>query len=230
MEVCQRHNSHRKHLIEQDVLHPINGLQRLFDGVDVLVVLRRCLNIDIPPGQARPQPDILASLADRQRQLVFVDQNRCPAQLEAQERFFHLRRLQRVSDEHLGGFVPANDVDLLAAQFVHDVTDTAAANPDASTHRVDLGVYRGDGDLGPIASLPGQRPNLNDPLANFGNLQLEQLPNVIRMRLSQQNANPANLLPYIQNHRPHALTRLMRLTWDLLATRHETLAPAEIHD
>ena len=52
--------------------------------------------------------------------------------------FRHLRRLQRVGDQDLRRLVPADDVDLLAAQFVDDVLDAAAAHAHARADGVHL--------------------------------------------------------------------------------------------
>jgi hypothetical protein len=44
--------------------------------------------------------------------------------------------LERVGDQDLARLVPADDVDLLAAQLVNDVLDAAAAHADARADRV----------------------------------------------------------------------------------------------
>ena len=84
------------------------------------------------------------------------DHHRRPAQLEAQGDFRDFRRLQGVADQDLRRLVPADDVDLLAAEFVDDVLDPAAAHADARADRVHLGVDRRDGDLRAVPRLAGQ--------------------------------------------------------------------------
>ena len=57
-----------------------------------------------------------------------------------EEHLLDLRRLQGVRDQHLQRVVPADDVDALAAQFLDDVLDAAAADADAGADAVHLHV------------------------------------------------------------------------------------------
>ena len=70
--------------------------------------------------------------------LVVVHDDRRAAKLEAERDFRDLGRLQRVADQDLRRLVPADDVDLLAAELVDDVLDAAAAHADARADGVDL--------------------------------------------------------------------------------------------
>jgi hypothetical protein len=86
--------------------------------------------------------------------LVVVHHHRRPTQLEAERDLGDLGRLQGVADQDLRRLVPADDVDLLAAELLDDVLDPAAADADARADRVDLAVDRADGDL---RAVPGSR-------------------------------------------------------------------------
>ena len=97
-------------------------------------------DLDVPADELRRQPDVLPAPADRQRQLIVGDQHDRPAESRVGEHFRHLRRLQRVGNEHLQRVVPADDVDPLAVQLVDDVLDAAAANADARADAIDLEV------------------------------------------------------------------------------------------
>jgi hypothetical protein len=58
-------------------------------------------DIHVPAGQAGGQADVLAALADREAELVFVDDNCRAAQFEAERHLGHLGRLERVLDQDL---------------------------------------------------------------------------------------------------------------------------------
>ena len=51
------------------------------------------------PTSLRRQAHVLAAAADRQRQLIFLDEHDGPAQPRVEEHFLDLRRLQRVGDQ-----------------------------------------------------------------------------------------------------------------------------------
>ena len=113
--------------------------------------------------------------------------------LKTEKNLTNLRRFQRVRDQNLGRLVPTHDVDLLAAQLIDDVSDATTPNTDTRADRVDLAVDRRHGHLRSVTRLAGQRPDLDDPLAHLGHLQLEQLTDVVRMGLGQDDANLALL-------------------------------------
>ena len=113
-------------------------LERLVEPLHAVLELRRREDVDVPAGQPGGQPHVLPALADRQAELVVVHDDRRPPELEAQRDFRHLRGLERVADQDLRRLVPADDVDLLAAELVDDVLDAAAADADARADRVDL--------------------------------------------------------------------------------------------
>src|SRR5690606_18434183 len=107
----------------------------------------------------------------------FVDHHSGPAQLEAEGNLHHFRGLEGVLDQNLRRLVPADDVDLFAAQFIDDVLDAAATHTDAGTHRIDLGVDGADRDLGAVTGLAGHGFDFDDALGDFGHFHLEQSAN-----------------------------------------------------
>src|SRR5207248_7343997 len=116
------------------------------------------------------------ALADRQAELIFVDDHGGAAELEAEGDLGDLGGLEGVLDQDLGGFVPADDVDFLAAQFVNDVLDAAAADADARADGVDFTVDGGDGDLGAVSGLAGQGFDLDRAFADFRDFAFKQPP------------------------------------------------------
>src|SRR5690606_14730357 len=149
-------------------------LEGLRHDLQALGELLRREDVDVPPREAGRQADVLAALADRQRELVLADDDGGPPEFEAERDLGDLGRLEGVLDENLGRLVPADDVDLLAVEFVHDVLDAAAADADARADRVHLRVDRGDGDLGAVPGLAGHGLDLDDALGDLGDLDLEE--------------------------------------------------------
>src|SRR5262249_51584101 len=138
------------HQFGLNVRHLREPAFRLLDAV-VQLVVRHDLNV--PTNQLARQPDVLAALADRQGQLIFLHQHDRPAQPGVEEYFLDGRRLQGVGDHDLQRIVPADDVDALVVQLVHDVLDARAADADAGADAIDLHVDAGDGDLRAVAGL-----------------------------------------------------------------------------
>src|SRR6185503_16159662 len=126
--------------------------------------------------------------------------------------------------------VPADDVDLLAAQLVHDVLDAAAAHADARADRVDLAVDRADGDLGAVARLAGQGLDLDRALADLRHLALEQPSDQLRVTAAEDDLHRAGRVAHLGDQRLDALADLVLLAGDLLAARHDALDAAEVDD
>src|SRR5439155_21237404 len=127
----------------------------LLAGVAGLLLgqLGLALDVDAPARQPGGQAGVLALLADRQGQLVVVDDDDRRPRLLVQADVLDLGRLQRTHHE-LGGLLrERDDVHLLAPELVGHHADTGATGADASAHRVDVGVVRPDGDLGAVAGL-----------------------------------------------------------------------------
>ena len=59
-------------------------------------------------------------------------------------------------------------------RLVDHLADPGPPSPHAGADRVDVGVVGGDGDLGPVARLPGAGLYLHHPVGDLGHLQLEQ--------------------------------------------------------
>ncbi len=150
--------------------------------------------------------------------------------LEVQLDRVHDRRLHGVHDVDLLTLVPANDVDLFAIQLVDDVLDPAAADTDAGAHAVDLVVDRLDRDLGPVAGVAGEGLDLDDPLLDLGDLELEEVPEDVRVSAREDDPDALPDLLHLEDEALHALARVVGLARDLLAPGNDPLALAQVHD
>src|SRR5947209_18514568 len=74
---------------------------------------RVAIDIDLPAGQPRGQPRVLAFLADRERELIFIYRNLDAFFLRIENEVLHFRGLERFEDELLRVGAPTDDVDLL---------------------------------------------------------------------------------------------------------------------
>ena len=132
-----------------------------------------------PTAWSCGEAHVLASLADGEAELVVAYDDGCASELEAEADLLYLGGLERVLDEDLAGLVPPDDVYFLAVELVHDVADARAAYAHTGADCVDLGVDGGDGDLGAVAGLAGHGLDLDDPLGDLGDLDLEELSDEI---------------------------------------------------
>ena len=230
LDVAHVDQTERDDLVHHLLGHALDTLQRLVQPLRARLELRRGEDVDVPAGQPGREPHVLAPLADRQAELVVVHHHRRPAQLEAQGDFRDLGGLEGVADQDLARLVPAHDVDLLAAQLVHDVLDPAAAHADARAHRVHLAVDRAHGDFGPVARLAGQGLDLDRPLPHLRHLALEQPADQLGVAARQDDLDGAGGVANFHDQRLDPLAHLVLLAGDLLAPRHDPFDPAEVDD
>src|SRR6476660_8649444 len=83
--------------------------------------------------------------------------------------------LESLFREHDRIFVILDDVDLLATEFANDGLHTHALHPDAGADRVDVFVFRHDGDLGALTGFARDGANLYGAIVDFRNFRLEQM-------------------------------------------------------
>ena len=94
-------------------------------------------NVDVPAGQLRGEPHVLAAPADGQRQLIVGHDDLDAVEVLVEHDLDDFRRLQRVDDEGRGVRRPGNDVDALALQFADHRLHARAAHADAGADRID---------------------------------------------------------------------------------------------
>src|SRR5690606_20926727 len=117
--------------------------------------------------------------------------------------------------------VPANDVDLFAAEFIHNVLDAAAPHADARADGVDLGVDRADGDLGAVAGLARHGLDFDDAFGDFGYFHLEKPANEVRCRAGEHDLDLVPRVAHIKDDAADAFAGLVLLAGDLLGAGHE---------
>src|SRR5207302_1276958 len=138
-------------------------------------------DVHLPAGQFGGQSGVLAALADRQRKLVFADQD-----LHAASGFIDLKGLQlrgreRIRNKTPDMRIPLDDVHLFVVQLAHDVLHPLPAQADAGAHRVHLFVARPDRQLGAEAGLTRDPFDFNRAIADFGDFQLKKLHDELRV-------------------------------------------------
>ena len=172
-------------LIEQlggDVADARNGHERCARVARLLLRLRLAADVETPAGQARRQADVLPLFADRERELVVGDDHFHGALVLVHDDLGDLRRRERAADvlRLVGG--PWHDVDLLAAELLHDRLHARTAHADARADRIDIAVVGVDGDLRAPAGLARRALHLDDALVDLRHLLLEELDQQSGMR------------------------------------------------
>ncbi len=105
-------------------------------------------DVDIPAGQLRGEPHVLAAPADGQRKLALGHDDLDAVGILVEHDLGHLGRRQRVDDEGRRIRVPLDDVDLLALQLADHGLHARAAHADAGADGIDRGILGDHGDLG----------------------------------------------------------------------------------
>ena len=122
------------------------------------------------PGELRREAHVLALAADGERELLVGNDELHAAVGLVDDDLVHLGRLDGRADEARRIAVVRNDVDLLAAQLLHDGLHARALHADARADRIDVRVAARDGDLRARARLARARDDLHDALVNLGHL------------------------------------------------------------
>ena len=131
-------------------------------------------DVDTDTGEPSGEAGVLALLADGQAELVVRHDDVGLRTVVADDDFLHLRRRQGLGDEVGQILAVGNDVDLLAAQLVHDHANATATSTDARADRVDVVIVAPHSDLGAVPWFAGTGPDLDDAIGDLGNLELEQ--------------------------------------------------------
>src|SRR5664279_15611 len=159
----------------------------LFRSALELVDLRFGVNIDAPARELRREPDVLALLADRERELVVGDDQLHAMAFGVDDDALDLGRCDRVADEARRVVIVRDDVDLLAAQLLHDGLDAAALHADARADRIDIAIARRHGDLRARTGLASRALDADDLLVDLRDLLLEQLLEQALVRARQDH-------------------------------------------
>src|SRR6185437_1072340 len=123
-----------------------------------------------------------------------------------------------------------NDVDALTGDLVRDGLHARAAHTNASTDRVDARVVAADRYFRTYAWIAGGAQNLNQTLADLGDLELEQLHEEFRGGSGQEQLRAAGLGADFFQEGFDAVLRLDLLAGNHVGARHEPFRiTAQIH-
>src|SRR5262249_47511859 len=195
-----------------------------------LVDLRLRVDIDAPAGELRREPHVLALLADRERELVVGDDQLHAVALGVDDHALHLGGCDRVAHEASRVVIVRDDVDLLAAQLLHDGLHAAALHADARADRVDVAVARRHGDLRARTGLASARLDANDLLVDLRDLLLEQLLEQALVRARQDDLRATRVAVDVEAIRLDRITDAVALAGHLLAHRQHGFRLADVDD
>src|SRR4029079_4292062 len=128
----------------------------------------------LPLGELRREPDVLAVASNGQRKLVFVHNRLDRLRGRIAENAGHARRRKRELGKALRIGRPWDDVDSFATELVDDRLNPRALEADASSNRINGIVARKSRDLGAPPDLAGAGADLDQVLLDLRDLQLEQ--------------------------------------------------------
>ena len=185
-------------------------------------------DVDPQPGEPRGQTGVLALLADRERQLEVRHDHLGGREFLVDPDLLDLRRSEGPGDEVVAVVGERDDVDLLAPELVDDLADPRPASSHAGTDGIDVAVVRGDGDLGPLAGLPGARQDLDDTVGDLGNLELEEPLDEPRVGPGHDDLRTLHRLADLDDVDLDPFTRLGAFVVDLLRLGQEGLDPAQV--
>src|SRR5207248_10603903 len=126
--------------------------------------------------------------------------------------------------------VPRDDVDLLAAQLGHDHAHARAARADARTDRVDALCVRLDGDLGTVAGLARDAPNLDEAVRDLRYLELEQRFDQLRIAPGEDHLRALRATAHLGDDGLDARALLVALAVHLLGPRQKRLDLPEVDE
>ena len=195
-----------------------------------LFQFRRSQNIDVPTSQTRSKSHVLSTTADCQRQLIIANDDRRSSEFEAQTDFFNFSRLERVGDQHLAGFIPTNDVDLLAAEFVNNISNARTTNAHACTDSIDLCIHRRNRQFRAESRFARHRLDFDRSLCDFWNFGLKESTNKIGMRTAHHNLDLTACIADIKKNATNSITCLKLLAWNLLTLGHESFGAFQLHN
>ena len=93
----------------------------------------------------------------------------------------NLRRTQRIFDENGRIVAPVDDVDLLAAQFVHDGVDSLSVHSDTCSYRIHIRIIGPYGNLCTGSCFSCNALDLNNTVFHLSHLGLKETFYKLRM-------------------------------------------------
>ena len=198
-----------------------------------LVLLLRILDahqVQLPPGELGGEPDVLAEPADRDREVLLVDDDVHAVLFLVDDDRRDLGGRERVDDELRRVFREQDDVDALAGELVGHRGDARAAHADAGALRIEPRVVRLDRDLGADAGVARGGLDLDQPLLDLGNLELEQAHQELRRDSRQDQLRPFRRAVDLGDVRADPVADAQHLLRDQLVARDHALDAAGFDD
>src|SRR5439155_1695160 len=133
--------------------------------------------------------------------------------------------------ETLGALGPLDDVDLFAAELVHDRLDAQSALADAGASRVEAGLTGAHGDLRAGAGLAGDADDLDLPVEDLRDFELEESLHERLVRPTDDDLRAAERAAHLEHDDLARLSGEVALVRRLLGARQDRGGPAiELHD
>ena len=199
--------------------------------LDFLALLLFALDVDLPLQELGGEADVLALLADGERELGVVDDDLDLLVGEVGDGdAADLGGLQRLFCEGGDLFGELDDVDLLAAQLADDGLDAHALHADAGADGVDILVAGHDGDLGAFAGLAGDGADADGAVVDLGDFGLEEVLNKSRRGAGDDDLRTLGGAVDAEQNDADALADGELLEARLLALGHAGFGFAEVED
>ena len=187
-------------------------------------------DVDVPAGQLRREPHVLAAAADGQRQLVVGNHDFDALGVLVEHDLGDFGRLQRVDDEGresgdhgmMSIFSPCNSPTTAWTRLPRMPTQA----PTGSIEE----FARDDGDLGARARIAGDRLDLDDAVVDLRHFLREQLRHELRMGARQEDLRAALFAAHVVDVGADAIAVAEYFARDQLVAADDRLAAAEIDD
>ncbi len=188
------------------------------------------LDVDVPADELLGEARVLAALADGERKLVFVYENRDAFVGLIDFEPLDFRRLKGFDDKDVDVRAPVDDVHLFVVQLAHDVFYALAAQAHARAHGIHAVIGRMHGELGAPARLAGDGDNFHRAIGDLGDFLCEEFDDEIRVCAGENNFRAASGFFHGLHVATQLLARLIFLNRHPLAVRQQCLVPAEVND
>ena len=178
------------------------------------------VEIDLPSDELRSEPDVLSVSADRQRQLILVDDRRDHLALLIAHHLRDPGRRKSPTRKNLRLGMPGNDVDALSAQLLNHSLNPRTPQPDTGADRIDRLVTAVDGDFGSATDFARNFLDVDDTLMDLRHLEVEERAHEDRGRPRQHQAGSLRSFFHLFEDTsdgvtlPETLARILFLPWN----------------
>src|SRR5580658_1454741 len=189
------------------------------------------LDVHVPADQLACEANVLAFLADGQRQLRVFDNHFQTLLFGVDDlNASHFRWAQSLLRKRDGLFAPGNDVDFLAAQLANDGLHAHALHAHAGAHRVDILVAALDTDFGALARLARDGADLHRPVVNLRHFHFEQALHQSGVGARNDHLRPFGCALNRPNRHAQAVAHVIGFQARLFALRQPRFGSSEVYD